>query len=152
MDTFQIIVDLESLALAHGAITGRIHASNETTAFPEADWNDFVVVVLGWWLAAAARVLNGTKSRDLLHFMDGPYWIEMFHRPGANVTLTLQAGARRRTVETWTCDPAAIHRELVRSAGAVLATCATRGWDTADTATLASNLSLLKNTKTQDNR
>lgn len=152
MDAFQIIVDLGSLELAHGVITGKIHVSNTTFSFPEAEWNDFVVVILGWWVAAAAQVLDGTKPRDSLQFMDGPYSIEISHCSGGNVTLTLQASARRRTVETWTCDPGAIHRELIRSAGAVLATCETKGWRTADTTTLASNLRLLKHVKIRESR
>ena len=50
-----------------GSITGRIAFRFGELWFPEADWSDFPVVVLEWWLSA----LDGTG--EVLRFMDGPF-------------------------------------------------------------------------------
>jgi hypothetical protein len=143
MEPFQIIIDQGSLELAQGAITGKIHVSNTKNAFPEPEWNDFVVVILGWWLDAAAQIFDGRKRDGLFQFMDGPFSIAVSSRPGPDLALTLQAGPKRRIVETWTCEAQAVRLELVRSASAVLAECRVNGWKTDDTASLEQGLDLL---------
>ena len=40
--------------------------------FPRAGWNDFVVVVLGWWSSAILRLLENNSGMERVHFMDGP--------------------------------------------------------------------------------
>lgn len=147
MDPFQIIVDHESLELSRGAITGRIHVSNARSTFPEPEWNDFVVVILGWWLDAAAQIFDGRQRDVQFQFMDGPFSIAVSSRPGPTLELTLQAGPkRRRTVETWACEAQAVRRELIRSASTVLATCGANGWKTDDTAALEHGLDRLART------
>jgi ParB-like nuclease domain len=70
MEPFYLVVDPDSLELSRGSITGKIHISNATCTFPEPEWNDFVVVVLGWWLEAAAEVSGRQGTEGLLRFMD----------------------------------------------------------------------------------
>jgi len=43
--------------------------------FPVAGWNDFVVVVTNWWLAALDWLVRDVVTEIKLCFMDGPYWI-----------------------------------------------------------------------------
>lgn len=50
-----------------GAITGVVYLFDGTTAFPSADWNDFVVVVVGWWLVELSLPFVGTA---VCSFMD----------------------------------------------------------------------------------
>jgi hypothetical protein len=62
-----VVVDLSSIEQSKsGAITGRIHFRFGEVCFPESDWSDFPVVVLGWWL----REANATDPTFRL--MDGP--------------------------------------------------------------------------------
>ena len=72
MSTVQVIVDPATFRLDQGVVTGGLWLAVDGQAFPEADWNDFPLVVLGWWAEAVADLLNGGPSRELL-FMDGPY-------------------------------------------------------------------------------
>ena len=53
--------------------------------FPSADWDDFVVVIISWWMAALNELMHGSDE-VCLHFMDGPYEIRASVQ-GANVVL-----------------------------------------------------------------
>jgi hypothetical protein len=58
-----------------GSITAVVYFEFEPTRqFPAAGWNDFVVVVAGWWIEALKQVCAG-KAEAKFRFMDGPYWI-----------------------------------------------------------------------------
>lgn len=39
-----------------------------------AGWNDFVIVVANWWMAALQQIVEGQTAAEF-RFMDGPYWI-----------------------------------------------------------------------------
>src|SRR5262245_54115149 len=54
--------------------------------FPGIGWNDFVVVVASWWLAAVEQVARGALRAEL-RFMDGPYWITILRAEGSAVRL-----------------------------------------------------------------
>lgn len=63
-----VYVDLATIEQwKSGSITGRIALRFGELWFPEADWSDFPVVILEWWLSA----LGG--SGEVLRFMDGPF-------------------------------------------------------------------------------
>src|SRR5204862_8332605 len=44
--------------------------------FPEPHWNDFAVVIIEAWIVGALRLLRGS-GLERVHFMDGPYLVEM---------------------------------------------------------------------------
>ena len=58
------------------AITGEICFNIENQFFPESVWNDFVVVILAWWIEALLDLikLNSSALREF-DFMDGPYLV-----------------------------------------------------------------------------
>ena len=69
-----------------GSITGVVCFDfGERRQFPEADWNDFVVVIAGWWITAMEQLGRG-RAKVELRFMDGPYWITAVTQ-GPNVQL-----------------------------------------------------------------
>jgi hypothetical protein len=72
----QIVFDPGTLHQSKmGSITGVVYFDfGSGRQFPAAGWNDFVVVVSGWWLAAVHDLDRGSVE-SVLHFMDGPYWI-----------------------------------------------------------------------------
>lgn len=58
-----------------GSVTGVVFFDfGAARQFPGSGWNDFVIVILNWWLAALERLIQGQPKADL-RFMDGPYWI-----------------------------------------------------------------------------
>lgn len=69
-----IVIELESVRVgADGTATGVIYWDVEGAQFPEAGWNDFVVVILGWWLQDVIALLRGETKDVALDFMDGPF-------------------------------------------------------------------------------
>jgi hypothetical protein len=59
----------------NGSVTGVVYFEfSPDQQFPVVDWNDFVVVVANWWMAALEKLIEGQGEVDF-RFMDGPYWI-----------------------------------------------------------------------------
>jgi hypothetical protein len=69
-----------------GAVTGVVYFDfGSDRQFPGAGWNDFVTVILNWWLAALEGLIQGDEEA-YLRFMDGPYWITAVAQ-GSNILL-----------------------------------------------------------------
>ena len=99
-------------------------------AFPEADWTDFPVVILAWWLDAFAALESSDATEAECRFMDGPF--EFHLMTDAPTLLRVRCLGRGITPGEVVADfrtPAASVREaLHRAANAVLAECDRRGW------------------------
>jgi hypothetical protein len=50
-------------------------------SFPGPDWEDFGPTILGWWLVAAKRLLQGSRTEQFL-FMDGSYELQVQRQNG----------------------------------------------------------------------
>ena len=77
MSEVAIRIAVESLELSRSkALTGEICFEVGEVYFPDQRWNDFVVVILNWWIKAVSRIKNSKNgvSEELL-FMDGPYLV-----------------------------------------------------------------------------
>ena len=58
-----------------GSVTGVVYFEfSPDRHFPSVGWNDFVVVLATWWMAALEKLVEGQSKVDFL-FVDGPYWI-----------------------------------------------------------------------------
>lgn len=53
------------------SITGHVYFAFNGFSFPSSDWNDFVVVIVSWWLDALQTIRENQEAT--LRFMDGPY-------------------------------------------------------------------------------
>jgi len=74
MTISSIIVDASSVqARAGGPVTGNLWLVIDGHEFPSHGWNDFVVVVMGWFAAALVPLFRGASTRESVSFMDGPY-------------------------------------------------------------------------------
>jgi hypothetical protein len=82
MNTF-ICAEIDSIAMSpRGTVTGNVWLIVDGKDFPAHQWNDFIVVILGWWAAALLRLLQNSRKYELIHFMDGPYVVEVSYPPG----------------------------------------------------------------------
>jgi hypothetical protein len=72
MTRIETVVRPETLSIESGKIVGEIFVTGEEIHFPERGWNDFPVIVLGWWLTALQRPPTGLGVQ-IFRFMDGPY-------------------------------------------------------------------------------
>jgi hypothetical protein len=78
MTEARLIVDAETLRSGSaGPSTGLIWVALDDVPFPMHGWNDFVVVILSAWTDALLRLTRAPSSRELVHFMDGPYAVEL---------------------------------------------------------------------------
>src|SRR5690348_1203289 len=74
----RLVVDPSSISLrASGPATGDIVLMVGTVAFPMAGWNDFVLVILEAWTSALLRLVRGTSDSERVHFMEGPYAVDV---------------------------------------------------------------------------
>jgi hypothetical protein len=71
----QIFFDPSTLSQSKmGSVTGVVYFDfGSGRKFPGEGWNDFVAVILSWWMVALQKIQAGEKAE--LRFMDGPYWI-----------------------------------------------------------------------------
>jgi len=70
----RIVVQPETLLPGSaGPATANIWLESGSIGVPAVGWNDFAIVVLGWWSDALLRLIRGVSSREEVRFMDGPY-------------------------------------------------------------------------------
>ena len=126
--TFEVLVSTTSLHRSQlGSITGLIAVRAGDIAFPDDNWSDFPVVILGWWMDHCRRIRSGGTAR--CSFMDGPYKFEIHVTPGA----------RLAEIELPVPDSSTVHiefdevmAEIYRAARTVLAGCDANGWKGSD--------------------
>ena len=69
-----IVISEESIRQhSSGQITGIIYWQIGDQCFPDSKWDDFIVVIIGWWAEAIVKLMNGDSSSEVLSFMDGPF-------------------------------------------------------------------------------
>jgi hypothetical protein len=145
MKTFRIIADLDERrfsqagrSLAQGVIP--LHVSAGDVSFPSSDWDDFGVVILGWWLREFGDFMRGDQAVAVLRFMDGPYEIEISRGTLSDacvVRCVRRQGEGRHDAVSCEVPADRILREIVRASRAVLAAYRRRGLWNKDCETLA---------------
>lgn len=140
-ETF-LIVDVETLEVSPGgpAIAG-IWLITESGAFPAAGWDDFVVVILGWWARALLTTIRSNSVRGRVHFMEGPHGVDVAISSGI-----LHFKFISRDCEVGTGESALIPfvNALISQSRKILHACRSREWWSADADTLESLLGDLK--------
>jgi hypothetical protein len=119
-------------------------------AFPFQNWNDFVVVILEAWAAAVVRMLRGVSEHERVHFMDGPYVVEVSR--ASEGVLRLRAIERARQEQEITCeDTQALDfiNGLLACAEEVLAACRQRSCWSVDADKLEAILPVLRKEATK---
>jgi hypothetical protein len=119
----RLCVDVSTLrAGRRGPATAGIWLAVGERVFPEAGWNDFVVVILERWGHATTRLLTGASNRETIHFMDGPFEAHVAVFPGSVLEfITVERGAR---ADAPTRTPSRIFVDsLISAAEAVLRAC-----------------------------
>ena len=78
MTTVCLRVRLETIAF-RGARppTGVVFLESGEMSFPDPEWDDFVVVILGWYARAVARLGSLQATTEVVDFMDGPFAVEL---------------------------------------------------------------------------
>ena len=130
---FCIIVDPISLTRsARGQTTGVIYALLDDHPFPEAQWSDLIVPVLHGWTADLLGFCRGNGDAVQLHFMDGPYTLEIRRQQLGKCRISCVRG--RNAVEY--VGESLPFRDVIAAFGdaaaAVIDECDRRGWTSRD--------------------
>lgn len=138
-----VTVDEASLRFSRN-VTGIVFFEFGTFQFPQRDWNDFVVVILGWWLDATTKLVAAGEGETELYFMDGPYALRIVLESGI-----LKISRGRDDVQTedsrfnFEVDAHGFLRAIYDASTTILSACASRDWMTADIETLQLGVSRL---------
>ncbi len=137
-----LVIELGKLDLRpQGPATAGIWLTLNGSHFPMIGWNDFVVVVLGWWVAAVLRLLQSDSASELVHFMDGPYAVEISRMPSGRFQLRMFAGPNGgREVAVGEAEVRQFISELSVQSRNLLDVCRLRGWWSLDAEELKSHL------------
>ena len=136
MTSFKIITDEESLEMSgRGAVLGNIWLEISDIAFPSDDWNDFVVIVLAWWLKEV--VLLKERKSGLVHefrFMDGPYYLclELDDDEQAQIECRERTARGCQTILAGRCRVEEIWNEVISASKTILDIIDKRRWDTTE--------------------
>jgi hypothetical protein len=87
MSEIKILIDKNSIKNKNDKITGKICFYIDNNYFPDSDWNDFLVVVLNWWINNLLRI-NNNLNHDFM-FMDGPFLVRINVENKEEIKLTL---------------------------------------------------------------
>lgn len=140
---FAVTIDAATLSRSRiGSITGVVFVEADGTAFPEKGWNDFPVVVLGWWARAVRDVLDGAPE-SLCQFMDGPFSFSVQASSDSAWTVRF-LGRQEEPIATTEAAREEVAEAVARAADAVLAACAAKGWTSRDIDELRRSLADLR--------
>ncbi len=125
-----LVTELERLNVrAQGPATAGIWLATDDSEFPMIGWSDFIVVVLGWWAAAILRLLRNDSGRERVHFMDGPYAVEISRSATGRLCLRMFAGPSGGCeVATGEADLERFVSELSSQSRKLLCECKSQGW------------------------
>jgi hypothetical protein len=117
--------------------------------FPSAGWSDFVVVILAWWAGALLRAIRCSGVPGRVHFMDGPYAVDVAMSSGK---LHFRLISRDREVGTGEAALDSFVSALISQSQKLLQACRSRDWWSADADTLESLLGdLIRETEQFEN-
>jgi hypothetical protein len=141
-------IELEKATLkknARGKITGGISIRVGNLFFPERGWNDFVFIILQWWLEAANGILKRSEQVVSLRFMDGPYRAELT-AVGANIVRVdlLDEHDEPRLLGTCSVTTQELCSALIDAVITASNTVHENGWESADVLQLMGLANALK--------
>ncbi len=119
-----------------GSITGIVFWKCNGHSFPDSAWNDFIIVILGWWVQAIARLIAGTTTTETMDFMDGPYSILCKTTNNSIDCQFVDRHSEVRAVASWTGQTRELASVIFSAGKLALRVCHTRGLANADLETL----------------
>ncbi len=141
MDSFLTVNAATVMAPSDRSAIGNIWLDVEGYKFPAEDWNDFVVVVLGWWANAMLRLLRNDSANETVNFMDGPYAVEVSITSAGMLRFRALEGIGRHIEKaTGEAPPIAFVESLISQSREVISACRHQGWWSRDADYLVSSL------------
>ena len=134
-----VVTEIASLSRSEkGSITGRVFLRGPTGDFPESEWFDFPVVILGWWIEGLSDLLAGKEQSFQGMFMDGPFAFVV--ERGMGNSGRIEWGRRGDTVAIGIVNIPVLLRSAVLAGRLVADSCRARGWESRDLETLEATI------------
>lgn len=115
-----------------GLVTGIVFFDFGTFQFPEREWNDAIVVIVGWWLAALVDFVAGNAAETELRFMEGPFWVSIRRESDDECQIRCMEGPSARGRFESRGSSLSLLRSTLGVATRVQRVCHQRGWRSAD--------------------
>lgn len=130
---------------SQGSVAGPIWlaGSEAGAAFPEVEWSDFPIALLGAWIPALRRVSTRGRTAEC-YFMDGPYRFTVATTESQLWRVacfeTREAPSSTNAVIEWYTTPDVFLESAISASRALLGYCDARQWWNDDTERLRAAL------------
>jgi hypothetical protein len=125
----EVVVETSRLARGRtGSITGPVYLRFEGGAYPDEGWNDFPVVILGWWLQGITTLVTGEGESFSGRFMDGPYEFTVRRLTAQEAEISW----RSSQTPPRTIDVPVLLQSMAAAGASVVLACRSNGWQGAD--------------------
>ncbi|MDA4848906.1 hypothetical protein [Hoeflea poritis] len=118
-------------------VTGIVYFEFDEHQFPEKNWSDFVIVLLGWWLTAVAKIHSNRSDAEHLEFMDGPFYIELNRIDEENVSIACFERDVSKPEYLMEFSASELFDQILDASRAALICCSKNNWDDDDIRALA---------------
>lgn len=126
MSNFKIITSvrindlLEGLNFSKLNVTGKLFIRLNGTFLPTEGWEDFVIIVITWWLDGIVTLID--KKRVVLDFMDDDYKIELSLKNGILIFTFYHDGLSEFYIRDEQLSFKAFSKELISNAKRLIST------------------------------
>lgn len=118
-------------------VTGIIYLEVDGRSFPDSQWSDFPIIVLGWWLKGLADLAQGLSSSCEGLFMDGPFSFQIEQLSPSTLKLVQQTSEEN---DSAVIDFHSFYASVLAAAEQAVQACQSRDWMNADLANLKAAL------------
>ena len=137
----QLSVNVETATLARSsskAITGKIFIKADSFVFPEIGWNDFVPIILSWWLNEITELCIGNAKRVSCKFMDGPFQFDIEKENSDNwrIRFIVKRANAEECLFTDLVIPELFIEGVLSAGELVVKACQEKGWASTEIKTL----------------
>lgn len=141
MTDMRVVIDDSSVEVSpKGTVTGRICFAFKAAAFPDEAWNDYILVILGWWLEALAGLCSLGTNEAEFHFMDGPFSVRLLRREKEEIVMKFVGRRSQHGSEEMVVRESDLVRQLSEVARRVLKLCEGTPASASDVASLRAAL------------
>jgi len=130
----QLVADKKTLEKStNGSITSVIYFDFGKIKFPEKEWSDMTLIILGWWLKNAQRLITEKSRTEEFMFMDGPFFLRATIKDRESWLLECIDNTNNSFVEySQTVSKYEFITTLFKVVGNMLTACESRGWTSPD--------------------
>ncbi len=136
---------------ASGSVIGHIWITTGDWAFPGVAWDDFPVVILGWWIESWLSTSSEDHGTARCNFMDGPYWFEITtsEAEAAIVQCFRDSEAGSKLLHKTGCKRSCVTGALLAASETILQVCKELKWTSTDLDNLSRLCSNLRSSVTR---